>query len=399
MERCLTGTGSRLVKSNAGGEFPPYIEMILPKLPASRLRLLSAAGRNFSSGMSVHLEQSLLREASLELGNIHFELERRMQTRKNFTVILMVVGLILAGCTTTKTQGVSLSGASWFLTSLEAEPALPGALVTIEFSDGRINGSDGCNSYGGSLALKGGKISVGNDIISTMMACAPDAIMQQAAAFYDALKQAATYKADGQRLTLLDAGGKTLATFTRQSGGSSGTATPAAASDTAVPVTVAPVTPLPSVAPSIAQALPDADYPVEGTSTGKAQLKDGVFEESIAPGSASKISVQLGAQQAFGDLNGDGSQDAAVTLVVDSGGSGTFTYLAPVLNEQGTAVPVASTLLGDRIVVKSLVIQSGSVVVVILTRQADQPMSAEPTTEVTRTFQLRGKALIEVLNQ
>ena len=131
-------------------------------------------------------------------------------------------------------------------------------------------------------------------------------------------------------------------------------------------------------------------------STGKAQLKDGVFEESIAPGSASKIKVLLGKEQSFGDVNGDGAEDAAVTLVVDSGGSGTFTYLALVINENGTAKPVSSILLGDRIVVKSLAIQAGNVVVTMFTRKPTESMSMEPKIEVTRKFKLQSAKLIEV---
>lgn len=328
-----------------------------------------------------------------------------MQTRKLLTVVTLVIALVLAGCAADKTPGVSLTGTRWVLTGLKTEPALPDTSVTIEFSNGRISGSDGCNSYGGSVIMKGSQIRVGEDIVSTLMACA-DPIMQQSSAFYEALKQSTTYKVNGQQLMLLDASGQTLATFARQS--SQPVETPASAA----PATVAPVivaqatattaavaaaTPIPPEVGSIAQALPNAEYPLEGTHAGKAQLKDGLFEEAAAPGSAAKIRVQLGEQRAFGDLNGDGSQDAAVTLVVDPGGSGTFTYLALALNEQGAAKPVASTFLGDRIVVKSLAIQSGSIVVVLLTRPLDEPMSADPTLETTRAFQWQGGQLVEVV--
>ena len=125
-------------------------------------------------------------------------------------------------------------------------------------------------------------------------------------------------------------------------------------------------------------------------------MKDGVFEEPAAPGSATKIKVQLGKDPAFGDLNGDGVEDAIVTLVVEPGGSGTFTYLAPVINDHGTPKPGAAVLLGDRIIVKSVSIQNGEVVVTMLTRKPDEPMSAEPTVEVTRTFKLQGDQLVEV---
>jgi hypothetical protein len=146
---------------------------------------------------------------------------------------------------------------------------------------------------------------------------------------------------------------------------------------------------------SIVHELPNAEYPIEIASSGKAQLKDGVFEEPVSPGAATTTTIRLGKELAVGDVNGDGVEDAAVTLVVQSGGSGVFTFLALVLNDNGTAKPVTSILIGDRIVVKSLAIQPGTVVVTMLTRKPNEPMSAAPTVEVRRTFTFRGGKLVE----
>ena len=419
-----------------------------------------------------------------------------MRTPKISAVLLVVIALLLAACTPTSTSTVSLDGTSWVLLSLNGQPALPDTQVTINFANSKINGTDGCNRYNTSYTEKGNKITVDKNITSTMMAC-QDAIMQQASAYTSALTQAATYKIDGGQLTLLDASGKTLATFTKQSsdlggtawtvtgfnngkqavvsviigteltadfsvngklGGSAGCNTYTAdykvsgksikigptastrkmcsdpagvmdqemqyltalgtaatysidgsklelrAADGALAVSLVKSAPAAATTPTQApkndddftQALSNAAYPVEGTSTGTAQLKDGVFEEPAAPGSATKIKVQLGKDPAFGDLNGDGVEDAIVTLVVEPGGSGTFTYLAPVINDHGTPKPGAAVLLGDRIILKSVSIQNGEVVVTMLTRKPDEPMSAEPTVEVTRTFKLQGDQLVEV---
>jgi len=142
-------------------------------------------------------------------------------------------------------------------------------------------------------------------------------------------------------------------------------------------------------------ALPNAEYPMDWTSTGKAGLKNGRFEETAAPGSAMKTVILLGGERAFGDLDGDGMEDAAVTLTVDPGGSGTFIYLAAVLNENGTARPVASVFLGDRISVESLSVRSGKIAVTTLTRRPGEPMAARPTVEVERMFALRDGELME----
>lgn len=146
---------------------------------------------------------------------------------------------------------------------------------------------------------------------------------------------------------------------------------------------------------SIRQLLPDLAYPVDSTSSGTAHLKDGIFAESIVPDSATMTRILLGKEQLFGDLNGDGTEDAVVTLVVDPGGSGTFTYLALVLNEAGIPKPLAAVLLGDRIILKSMEIQPGIITVTMLSRKPDEPMSTEPTVEVIRKFTLRGETLLE----
>ena len=61
----------------------------------------------------------------------------------------------------------------------------------------------------------------------------------------------------------------------------------------------------------------------------------------------------------------------------------------------GDAKPRQCCLLGDRIVVKSLALDSGNVAVSLLTRRPDEPMSAEPTVEDTRRFKLQGDQLVD----
>jgi len=119
-----------------------------------------------------------------------------------------------------------------------------------------------------------------------------------------------------------------------------------------------------------------------------------VLFASLAPGSAAKIRVELGKTQAFGDANGDGAEDAAITLIVNTGGSGTFTSLALVINDKGLPRVSPLVALGDRILVKSLAIQNGTVTVTLLTRKPEEPMIAAPTVEVTQVFTWQGGALV-----
>jgi uncharacterized lipoprotein YbaY len=138
------------------------------------------------------------------------------------------------------------------------------------------------------------------------------------------------------------------------------------------------------------EALANAAYPIEGApDSGIVQLTDGKYVNEAA-----RYAATLVGPQARGDLNGDGAADAAVTLVVDSGGSGSFTYVAAVLNDGGKAKPVDSVLIGDRIRMQRLTIDNGTITVRYLDRRFDQPMSARPTIPVVQRYALTNDTLV-----
>jgi len=146
-------------------------------------------------------------------------------------------------------------------------------------------------------------------------------------------------------------------------------------------------------APPSREALADAEYLSEFASGGKARLKDGSYREKATPESAIDIVITLHERYACGDLDGDGWDDAAVILVVQSGGSGTFYYLCAVLNEEGALVNVATLFLGDRILIRDLLIQSGQIKIDMLVQGPGDPM-VKPTREAHRTYYLAGNRLI-----
>src|SRR5438477_8122096 len=110
------------------------------------------------------------------------------------------------------------------------------------------------------------------------------------------------------------------------------------------------------------RSLRHATYATGVTPRGAA-LRDGTFEAEAAPGSASKVIVRLADIAAFGDLDGTLAADATAVLVSSGGGSGTFVELAAVRNEHGTARPVATVILGDRILVREVRIESRRILV------------------------------------
>ncbi|MCS6883463.1 MAG: META domain-containing protein [Oscillochloridaceae bacterium] len=149
-----------------------------------------------------------------------------MASRMVAVILAMATALALTACgvgtmTTTATES-PLGGTSWLLESLNGAPPLPDTQVTLNFEADGFAGTDGCNQYRGSYQVNGERITIKDSIASTMMAC-PEPIMQQATAYYEALKQAASFKVDGQQLTLLSESGEVTATFVAQSRALSGT--------------------------------------------------------------------------------------------------------------------------------------------------------------------------------
>jgi hypothetical protein len=136
-----------------------------------------------------------------------------------------------------------------------------------------------------------------------------------------------------------------------------------------------------------------APPPLDGT----IQLTGGEFRAEVVPGAASELTVTLLPDSvAFGDLDADGDADAAAVLAASGGGSGTFLYLVAVENDQGRPRHVATAELGDRVQVESVMIESGEIVVSLLTHAPTDPLCC-PTQETVRRFRLEEGALVEVL--
>ena len=151
-------------------------------------------------------------------------------------------------------------------------------------------------------------------------------------------------------------------------------------------------TPIPSLT---LEALKNAEYDSEFPKDHKAKLTDGKYQEEYQPGAATKLIIQLYPAYATGDVNGDGVDDAAVILVANPGGSGTFYHLAVVVNQGGTPKHVASQSLGDRIIVKSISIKSGEIVLNMTVHGPNDPLCC-PTLEVTRTYKLQEDTLVQL---
>ncbi|MEE4261219.1 MAG: hypothetical protein V2I56_00930, partial [Desulfobacteraceae bacterium] len=91
----------------------------------------------------------------------------------------------------------------------------------------------------------------------------------------------------------------------------------------------------------------------------------------------------------YGDLNGDGRDDAALFLVYDPGGSGTFYYVATAIARDGIFQGTNAVLLGDRIAPRTINIRNKVIAVYYADRRPDEPMAAAPSIVKTMYLTLK----------
>jgi hypothetical protein len=146
--------------------------------------------------------------------------------------------------------------------------------------------------------------------------------------------------------------------------------------------------------PTLSRADPlNAEFEIGGSPI---RLRDGHFEMPAAPGSAARIEASVLDEPVYGHLDDDAEIDAAVILVYQSGGSGTFYYVAAATNRNGENRGTNALLLGDRVSPHGVRIENRTIVADFADRKPDEPMAATPTIDVTKYAYLDGGRLVAV---
>ena len=124
---------------------------------------------------------------------------------KKYLITLLIICLAISACAA-KNEGsaASLIG-SWKLTSYSRADVLTPAVTDTEAGltfkdDGTVTGTSGFNGFGGSYTVEDDKITF-SEITSTLMAC-DDPRMAQEGAVHQVLTDTATFKIEGNTLTL-----------------------------------------------------------------------------------------------------------------------------------------------------------------------------------------------------
>ena len=169
------------------------------------------------------------------------------------------------------------------------------------------------------------------------------------------------------------------------------TVTPQApATETQIPPTATPVPPVLTV-----DQLRNATLTVMGSDQmlRTITLQDGKYQEGTDPAQTGYVSISLGEKIAFGDLNADGVDDAAIIMAENYGGSGVFVSVVTVLNQGGLPNPVATALIEDRPMINDLSIKNGEIFVDATIHGTNDAMCC-PSLPSTRNYRLIENELV-----
>lgn len=118
--------------------------------------------------------------------------------------------------------------------------------------------------------------------------------------------------------------------------------------------------------------------------------------DRVTLGGGGSGSVEAFGEASYGDVNADGTEDAALFLVQKTEGSGTFYYAVAALNERGSAVGTTAVFLGDRIAPQTISVTGGTIVATYADRAAGEPMTTPPSVGIRRTLMVQNLVLQDV---
>jgi putative lipoprotein len=124
----------------------------------------------------------------------------------------MAIALSALAAACTGHPGADIAGDPWALRAIDGQPVA--AAASFSLKDGRATGNTGCNPYSGSATTSGDDITFG-PMITTKMACLPQAKMDQEAALLAAFAATAHWRIDNGTLVLSDSRDKERLRFTR----------------------------------------------------------------------------------------------------------------------------------------------------------------------------------------
>jgi hypothetical protein len=165
------------------------------------------------------------------------------------------------------------------------------------------------------------------------------------------------------------------------------------------------VTDTPALGPSVTPGSGPSETPTTPSGTGGLtldMLRNGTYHApyfdrtvTLVNGNFSDgagYSVQMLEVYAFGDLNGDHKDEAAIILAENDGGSGTFESVLAVSLQSGAAHQIGQYELGDRVLINTADISSGVIHLDMLVQGPSDPLCC-PSQPEKQNFWMIGNSL------
>lgn len=162
------------------------------------------------------------------------------------------------------------------------------------------------------------------------------------------------------------------------------------ASDPATPVPPADTLPPPTAIPSALtiEQINNVQYPLLVSEDGRVvQMADGTYQSGTDTLALDYAYIAVTQFFALGDLNGDGTGDAAVMFLENYGGTGQFGVLAVYANVSGQPVFLDSLLIDDRPMPNSISLINGEIFLDVVVHGFDDGGCC-PSLPTTQTYAL-----------
>jgi heat shock protein HslJ len=139
----------------------------------------------------------------------------RGRQRKLIHGVCLAAGVAAAAGAGAQTSDAErLKARVWLAESIRGVKVSAQSTIAFE-SAGKVTGSGGCNRMFGAAKVAGDNMTFAS-FVTTRMACAPPAVMQQEQKFLAALAATRTFRFTGTALRLYDASGAELVRFTER---------------------------------------------------------------------------------------------------------------------------------------------------------------------------------------
>jgi hypothetical protein len=145
---------------------------------------------------------------------------------------------------------------------------------------------------------------------------------------------------------------------------------------------------MPAISDLTLDQVKNAEYAIDlGESMPSFTLVDGTYESGTDASQPGYFQATMSDKVAFGDLNGDGLGDAAVSIGISMGGTGVFEYVIAMLNQDGQPVQTGYYYVDDRARIDAMTIRDQRIVADAMVHGPNDPMCC-PTLAVQASLQL-----------